>query len=117
MALLNNTSLKPGGIITPTDNTLTASDTISWDQNVPNAILVLRNATAGALSPTIVGSQASPAYPVEGVGPQNLSTGIAVGSIPAGQTRMIPLDSRKQFLQGTITITGGTGIIAHVLIW
>lgn len=117
MALLTNTSLKPGGVITPTDNTLTASDTISWDQNVPNAILVLRNGTAGALSPTIVGSQASAAYPVDGVGPQNLSAGIAVGSIPAGQTRVIPLDSRRQYLQGTITITGGTGLTAHVLTW
>ena len=115
MALLTNTSLRPGGIITPVDNTLTASDTISWDQNVPNAVLVLRNPTGGALSPSIAGSN-STTVPVTGVGSVSVNP-LAVGSIPAGQTRVIPLDSRREFLQGTITITGGTGIIAHVLAW
>jgi hypothetical protein len=52
--------------------------------------------------------------PVSGVGPVSVNP-LAVGSIPAGQTRVIPLDSRREFLQGTVTITGGTGIIAHVL--
>lgn len=117
MATLNNTSVRPGGVITPVDNTLTASDVIVWDPNVPNAILVLRNPTGGALSPTITGSSASAAYAVPGVGPQNLSGGLAVGSIAAGATRYIPLDSRVQYLQGTITITAGTGIIAHLLTW
>lgn len=117
MPQLNNTSLKPGGVITPTDNTMTSSDTITWDQNVPNAILVLRNPTGGALSPTITGSSASAAIPVSGFGNVNASTGLAVGSIPAGQTRVIPLDSRREFLQGVITITGGTGIIAQILTW
>lgn len=117
MTTLNNTSLRAGGVITPTDNTLSASDTLVWDANTPNAVLVLRNPTGGPLSPTIVGSQASAAYPVDGVGPQNLSAGIAVGSIPAGATRVIPLDSRKQYLQGTITITGGTGLTATILTW
>jgi hypothetical protein len=115
MANLNNTSIKAGGIITPTENTLSASDVLTWDQNVAGAILVLRNGTGGALSPTITGSQAPTAYPVDGVGPQNLSAGLAVGSIPAGQTRIIPLDSRRQYFQGTITITGGTGITATIL--
>ena len=115
MALLNNTSLRPGGIITPVENTLTASDTITWDQNTPGAILVLRNPTAGALSPNITGSQASAAVPVPGFGTVSAAAGLAVGSIAAGATRIIPLDSRREFLQGTITITGGTGLIAHVL--
>lgn len=115
MALLTNTSLKPGGIITPTDNTLTASDTISWDQNTPNALLVLRNPTAGALSPTITGSTASASIAVSGYGTVSAAAGLAVGSIAAGATRVIPLDSRREYLQGTITITAGTGLIAHVL--
>lgn len=115
MATLNNTSLKAGGVITPVENTLTSSDTLVWDQNTPGAVLVLRNGTGGALSPIITGAQAPTAYPVDGVGPQNLSGGLAVGSIPAGQSRVIPLDSRKQYLQGAITITGGTGLTATVL--
>lgn len=117
MPQLNNTSLKAGGVITPTDNTLTASDTLVWDQNVPNAVLVLRNPTGGALSPTITGSQASAAIPVSGFGNVSAAAGLAVGSIPAGATRVIPLDSRREFLQGTITITGGVGLIAHILTW
>jgi hypothetical protein len=113
MPLLTNTSLRAGGIITPTDNTMTASDTIAWDQNIAGALLVLRNPTGGALSPSIAGSN-STTVPVAGVGSVSVNP-LAVGSIPAGQTRVIPLDSRREFLQGTITITGGTGIIAHVL--
>lgn len=114
MPLLTNTNMRPGGIITPVDNTLTASDTIAWDQNVPDAVLVLRNGTAGALSPVITGSSANPAIPVPGFGTVSAAS-LAIGSIAAGQTRYIPLDSRREFLQGTITITAGTGIIAHVL--
>ena len=117
MATLNNTSLKAGGVITPTENTLTASDTLIWDANVPNAILVLRNGTGGALSPTITGSQAPAALPVPGFGTVNASGGLAVGSIAASATRVIPLDSRREFLQGTITITGGTGLTATILTW
>lgn len=117
MATLTNTSLKAGGVITPTDNTLTASDTLVWDQNVPNAVLVLRNPTVGALSPTITGSQASASVLVPGYGTVSAAAGLAVGSIAAGATRVIPLDSRREYLQGTITITGGTGLLAHILTW
>lgn len=114
MATLNNTTLKAGGVITPTENTLTASDTLVWDQNTPGAILVLRNPTGGALSPTITGANANSAIPVPGYG--NVSAAaLAVGSIPAGQSRVIPLDSRREYLQGVITITGGTGLIATIL--
>lgn len=115
MATLNNTSLKPGGIITPVENTLTASDVLIWDQNTPGAVLVLRNPTGGALSPVITGSQASAAVPVPGFGTVSAAAGLAVGSIAAGATRFIPLDSRREFLQGTITITSGVGLVATVL--
>lgn len=114
MATLNNTNARPGGIITAVENTLTASDTLVWDQNTPGAILILRNGTAGALSPVITGSLANTAIAVAGYGTVSAAS-LAVGSIPAGQTRVIPLDSRKEYLQGTITITGGTGITATVV--
>lgn len=115
MPALTSTSARAGGVITPTENTLTASDTFTWDQSIPGAVLILRNGTGGALSPTINGNQASAAIPVRGFGSVSAAGGLAVGSIPAGQTRIIPLDSRKEFLQGTITITGGTGITATLL--
>lgn len=115
MPALTSTSLRAGGIITPTENTLTASDTFTWDSSVAGAILVLRNGTGGSLSPTITGSTASAAIPVKGYGAVSAAAGLAVGAIAAGATRIIPLDSRREFLQGTITITGGTGITATLL--
>lgn len=115
MPALTSTSLRAGGVITPTENTLTSSDTFTWDPTVPGAVLVLRNGTGGSLSPTITGSTASAAIPVKGFGSVSAAGGLAVGSIAAGATRVIPLDSRREFLQGVITITGGTGITATLL--
>lgn len=117
MPALNSTSIRAGGVVTPTENTMTASDTLVWDQNTANAVLVLRNPTGGALSPTITGSTANAALPVAGFGVVNAAAGLAVGSIAAAATRVIPLDSRREFLQGVITITGGTGLIATILTW
>lgn len=114
MAALTSTSIRAGGVVSTTENTLTASDTFTWNAQIPGAILVLRNGTAGALSPVITGSLASAAIPVSGYGTVSAAS-LAVGSIPAGQSRVIPLDSRREFLQGVITITGGTGIVATLL--
>lgn len=114
MATLNPTSLAPGGLITPTELTLTASDVIAWNANKPNAVLVLRNPTAGAVSPTITGSLASTAIPVKGYGNVSAAS-LALGSIAAGVSRYIPMDSRREFMQGVVTITGGTGLIATLL--
>lgn len=113
MANLTNTSIKAGGVITPTENTLTASDVLTWDGNTAGAILLLRNPTGGALSPSIAGSN-SATVAVPGVGPVSVNP-LAVGSIAAGASRVIPLDSRREFLQGVITITGGTGLVATIL--
>ncbi len=114
MANLVQTSLAPGGVITPTEVTLTASDTITWPKRKPGAILILRNPTGGALSPIITGSEAG-VENVPGYGTVNAGSGLAVGSIPAGATRIIPLESRKAFLKGALTITNGTGLIATLL--
>ncbi len=115
MPALNSTSIRAGGVVSTTENTLTASDTFTWNAQIPGAILILRNGTAGALSPVITGSLAGTAIPVNGFGTVSAAAGIAVGSIPAGQSRVIPLDSRREFLQGVITVTGGTGIVATLL--
>ncbi len=115
MGTLNQTPLAPGGVITPTELTLTASDTIAWLKRKPGAVLILRNPTAGALSPTITGSLASATIPVKEFGSVSATAGLAVGSIAAGATRVIPLDSRKAFLEGVLTIAGGTGLVASLL--
>jgi len=115
MGTLNASSLAPGGLITPTELTLTAADTIVWNARKPNAVLVLRNPTGAGISPTITGSLASASIPVKGYGNVSAAAGLALGAIPAGVTRYLPLDSRKEFLQGVISITGGAGLIATLL--
>ena len=73
-----------------------------------------KDPTGGALSPVITGSLASAAIDVDGYGTVN-AVGYPVGSIPAGQARVIPLDSIKRWLEGVVTITGGTGLVASFL--
>lgn len=115
MALLNPTSLAGAGVRAVTELTLTASDTFVYDFGRPGSILYLRNPTGGALSPTITGSTASGSIAVSGYGVVSAAAGLAVGSIPAGQARVIPLDSIRLYLEGTITITGGAGLVASFL--
>lgn len=108
------TNMSGPGVRAATEFTLTASDTLAYDPGSPGSILLLRNPTGGALSPTIVGSLASASIPVNGFGTVSAAS-YAVGSIPAGAARVIPLDSIKLFLEGTVTITGGVGLIATFL--
>lgn len=115
MATITATTMATPGVRTVTETTLTASDTLPYDPSVNGSILYLRNPTGGALSPTINGSQAPASILVAGYGTLSLAGGLAVGSIPAGQARAIRLDSVSLYLQGTITITGGTGLVASYL--
>lgn len=112
MATIASTTMT-GGRVTVTETTLTASDTFTY---VPNGrqILVLRNGTGGALTVTIDGAGAS-TVPVPGVGSLDISGGFSTGSIAAGATAVIQLDSIKAYLAGTIAVTGGTGISASLL--
>lgn len=116
MATITATAMSGDAIVrTPVETTLTASDTLPFDSSRQGGILILRNPTGGAVSPTIIGNTAPTAYPTRDAGPLDLSGGRAVGSIPAGQSRVIPLDKMKAYLSGTVTITGGTGLVATFL--
>jgi hypothetical protein len=114
MATITATSIGGSGVKTVTETTMTASDTLTY---IPGAgqILRLRNATAGALTVTITGSAAvSRTYP-EG-GTVNYAAGFSTGSIGAttGDV-LVKLDSISAYLDGTVTLTGGTGIKASLL--
>lgn len=114
MPAVTATSIKPLGKVSVTEVTLdgTAGDVLTYNAN-GNAILTLRNATAGALTPIIDGDGGSTlSVPNPGLGIVDVSAGYAVGSIPAGEVRAVRLDSIKAFLSGVITITGGTGLVA-----
>ena len=78
-------------------------------------ILVLRNPTAGALSPVINGSSNTPVSS-EGLGIVATASGYVVGSVAATTgIVMIPLDSIAQYLKGTISITSGVGLVATLI--
>lgn len=113
MAALTPTIVGGPSVVTNVLNTLTASDTFTY---FPGDILHLRNATAGALTPTLIGSTAPAAFGVLGVGNLNLTTGVpGIASIPAAGERTIVLDVVSNYLAGVVTIAAGTGIIATIL--
>jgi hypothetical protein len=114
MPAITATSVSGSLVRAVTETTLNGS-TDSFVYNADkNPILVLRNATAGALTPSIDGNGGT-TVPVAGIGNVDVSTGYATGSIAAGAVVAIPLVTIKEFLRGTIAITGGTGLVATLL--
>ena len=117
MATLAPTSLTGAGVRAVTELTLGASDTFVYDPSAPNSLLCLRNPTGGALTLTITGSTASAAIVVKGFGTVSAAAGYSTGAIAAGGARVIPLDSISEYLAGTITMTGASGLVASYLKW
>jgi hypothetical protein len=113
MGTIASTDLRPGGARPLTETTLTASDTFTYEP-IGRQVLSLRNPTAGALSPVIDGDGATTVR-APGAPAFDISAGYAVGSIAAGAAVAIPLDSISAYLAGTITITGGSGLVATLL--
>lgn len=113
MVAVTATSMQGGGVKSTTEFTLTAADTIVSVED--EDILIIRNATAGALTP-ILAATGAPNVFVEGIDPVVVSGGLSFGSIPAGQTRVLKLKTRKSYIQGTpINLTAATGCIATLL--
>jgi hypothetical protein len=113
MAVITKTSIESAGATTVTETTLGASDTLVYSP-ARNPILILNNATAGALTPNIDGAGGT-AVSVAGIGSVSVASGYTAPSIAAGAVVAIPLRSIAEYLRGTVTITGGTGIKASIL--
>ena len=113
MATIAATDMRGYGEKAVTVTTLTASDTFTYNSG-KRPVLILNNVTAGALTVNIDGDGAS-TVSVAGAGSFDISTGYDTGSIAAGDVVAIPLDSIRQYLQGTIAVTGGSGIEASLL--
>lgn len=113
MATIAATSMTGSGSRAITKTTLTASDTFVYNAD-RNPVLVLNNITAGALTVTIDGAGGT-AIPVAGVGSISVAAGYSTASIAAGVMHAIPLNTISAYLQGTIAVTGGTGIAASLL--
>jgi len=113
MADIAKTSVTGSGEKVVTVTTLGASDTLIFKKGV-NASLVLNNVSGGALTPLIVGADAT-TQPCEGIGNVDVSSGFQLGSIGVGVTVILPLDSISAYLKGIITVTGGDAIEAQLL--
>lgn len=114
MAVITQTSLQGSGSRASTVTVLSASDTLTF-QKGQRQVLVLHNATAGPLTPNLVGDNAT-TVPVQGYGSLDVSAGYTCPSIAAGETVVIPLDSISAYLSGTVvTVTGGDAMEAQLL--
>lgn len=113
MATITATNGKAVGAVTITETTLTASDTFTYKSGI-NQTLILRNDTAGALTPVIDGDGAS-TVSIAGAGSFDISGGYSVGSIGVGVAVTIKTDTIASYLRGTIAITGGTGLTAQLI--
>lgn len=94
--------------------TLGASGNILTYKPGQNQILILRNPTAGALSPVIDGS-AGTTVDKPGLSTISVAAGYPAFAIAVGAVRAIPLDTISDYLQGVVDITAGTGLVAILL--
>jgi hypothetical protein len=115
MAVIVPTELTGVGPRLVTVTTLEGTDDTLVYNYGKNQVLFLKNPTVSPVTPTIVGSEASDSYPVEGVGTIDLSNGLSLGAIAAGATKAIPLNSIKKYLAGGVSITGGLDLEATLV--
>lgn len=113
MAAIPSTSTQQQGDFVVAKITLGASDTLTYTQN-SGQYLVLENTTGSPITATIDGSGGA-TVPIPGTGATfDVSTGKAV-VVAAGTIRAVKLDTISAYLQGTVAVTGGTGLTAYIL--
>lgn len=113
MATIAATDVSGYGAQAVTVTTLDGTDTFTYTET-NDPILILHNPTAGALTPVIDGDGAT-SITVAGAGSFDISGGYSVGSIAAGDTVAIRLRTIRQYLRGTIAVSGGAGLEAQLL--
>jgi len=111
MATIASTAMTGSGSRVVTETTCGASDTFTFSNG---DILLLKNGTAGVLTPNIVGAGAT-TVAVVGVGSVSVSGGYDVPSIGAGAAVAIPLSTISGYLTGTIALTGADACVAQLL--
>lgn len=113
MATLASTSINVSGAFTPTKLALGASDTFTYVANA-NSMLMFYNTTASPVVITIDGSGGT-TVDVPGTGTTlSVSSGTTI-TVPANGFKAVRLDTISAYLQGTIAMTGGTGVDACLL--
>ncbi len=99
------------GATTLTRTVLSAADTLVY---TPGATLVLFNTTASPVVVTIDGSTSTTISPTGFGGTVDVSAGKAI-TVGADATVGVNLDSIAAFLSGTVAVTGGVGVTAHLV--
>lgn len=104
-----------GGVNTPatvTETALTGTDTFAYDAS---GVLVIRNSTGASVTVTLTGSASTGSKLVDGGGTVTLASGVSI-AVAAGAIKSIKLGSIRDFLTGTIAVTGGAaGVFAYIL--
>lgn len=114
MAAIASINARQHGAFAAALTTLTASDTITYDDRFTN-FLVIRNPTGGSLTLNIDGDGGGTVN-APGLGPVNVGSGFSI-AIPAGEARAINLATISQYLRGVVTLTGASGaIVQHFLL-
>lgn len=111
MAAITATSMGGSGARVVSQTVLGASDTLPYQAG---DTLILINQSGGALTPNIDGAGGT-TWAAPGLGNVSTTSGLTLASIANNAIVAIPLDTIVAYLQGVITITGGTGIIAILL--
>lgn len=113
MATIVSTSVKADALkVEPTTTTLDGTDTLTYLGKHSRQLLVLHNATGGALNILIDGDE-SAAFNSPGYGQVDPTSGFPI-AVADGETQTILLSGIDKFLAGTIAITGGTGATAEL---
>jgi hypothetical protein len=112
MAAITATTVGDGDTVM-TVTTLGASDTFVFDSQ-KGPLLILDNVTGGALTVTIDGDGGT-TVDVDGIGAVDVSGGFVTALIGIGAKVVVRLGTIREYLKGTITVTGGTGIEASLL--
>lgn len=96
--------------------TMGASDTLTY-VNGAKQMLLLYNTTASPVVATLTGNAMPATIPVPGVGGTFTLTGGKAITVPASGATLVDLDDIYQYLAGgTVTITGGTGLVAMLYV-
>lgn len=106
MAELTFTNINQLDPVVIAEQTLTASDTFTFT-NTSRTYLQVNNATGGDLTITITGTGLPVDVSVGGYGKATF-TDIQL-TVADNTVQTLNLSNRIQMLQGTVTVTGGTG--------
>lgn len=99
--------------VTVTPTTLGASDTLTFASGT-DQVLHLHNPTGGSLTLNIDGSGGTTvSIPGSGGNTLDVSTGFNI-VVAAGARKSVRLDAIFQYLKGTVTLTGASGLTAWI---